>query len=60
MIEQIIEESPSEPIVTVEEVNRVLELGRLLLTVLTPEELEQLQVLFSQSFNQPTPIDQPV
>jgi hypothetical protein len=33
----------SELIVTIEEVNRVLEVGRLLLSVLTPEELEELQ-----------------
>ncbi len=40
-------ESPSEPLVTIAEVNRVLELGRLLLSVLTPEELDQLQQILS-------------
>ncbi len=36
--------------VTIEEVNRVVEVGRLLLSVLTPEELDQLQhLLNSQS-----------
>ena len=33
--------------VTVEEVNRLLEVGRLLFSVLTPEEIEQLQELLS-------------
>jgi hypothetical protein len=33
---------PTQPQVTVHEVNRVLEVGRLLLSVLTPEELEEL------------------
>ncbi len=33
--------------VTIEEVNRVLEVGRLLLSVLTPEELDQLQQLLN-------------
>ena len=33
----------SAPTVTVEEVNRLLEVGRLLFSVLTPEEIEALQ-----------------
>lgn len=33
---------PTQPTVTIEEVNRVLEVGRLLLSVLTPRELEEL------------------
>ena len=33
------------PSVTIEDVNRVLEVGRLLLSVLTPEELQELQEL---------------
>ena len=33
---------PSKPAATIEEVNRVLGVGRLLLTVLTAEELEEL------------------
>lgn len=35
------------PKVTVDEVNRVLEVGRLLLSVLTPEELQQLKEVLS-------------
>ena len=35
--------------VTVENVNRLLEVGRLLFSVLTPEEIEQLQELLSVS-----------
>ena len=33
--------------VTVEDVNRLLEVGRLLFSVLTPEEIEELQELLS-------------
>lgn len=33
--------------VSVEEVNRVLEVGRLLFSVLTPEEIEELQELLN-------------
>ena len=33
--------------ITIEEVNRVLEVGRLLLSVLTPEELNQLEQLLN-------------
>jgi hypothetical protein len=36
-----------ETIVTVEEVNRLLDVGRLLLSVLTSEELDQLQQILS-------------
>lgn len=39
--------SKPDTTVTIEEVNRVLEVGRLLLSVLTPEELEQLQQLLN-------------
>lgn len=35
--------STTEPAITIEEVNRLLEVGRLLLSVLTAEELDQLQ-----------------
>jgi len=35
--------------VTVEDVNRVLDLGRLLFSVLTPEEIETLQAEFSKN-----------
>jgi hypothetical protein len=37
----------TEKQVTVEEVNRLLEVGRLLFSVLTPEEIKELQNLFS-------------
>lgn len=37
----------TEKKITVEEVNRLLEVGRLLFSVLTPEEIEDLQKLFS-------------
>lgn len=37
------QQSPTELRATIEEVNRVLEVGRLLLSVLTQEELEKLQ-----------------
>ena len=36
------------PEVTIEEVNRVLEVGHLLLSVLTEEEIEELQVILSR------------
>ena len=35
--------------VAVEDVNRLLDLGRLLFSVLTPEEIEALQEMFSKS-----------
>ena len=35
--------------ITVEEVNRVLEVGRLLFSALTPEEIEELQKLLLSS-----------
>lgn len=39
--------------VTIQEVNRVLEVGRLLFSVLTPEEIEELhKLLSSQTDNQ--------
>jgi hypothetical protein len=36
-------------LVTIEEVNRVLEVGRLLLSVLTPEELDELTIMMRTS-----------
>ena len=36
------------PAVTVEDVNRVLEIGRMLLSVLTEEEIEELQEILSK------------
>ena len=41
------EESLKEKQVAVEEINRLLEIGRLLFSVLSPEEIEKLQKLFS-------------
>ena len=38
---------PTTTTVTVADVNRVLEVGRLLISVLTPEELEELQQLLN-------------
>ena len=40
---------PTEPQVTIEEVNRVLEVGSLLRSVLTEEELEELQSMLSET-----------
>ena len=40
-------QTPTDKQITVEEVNRVLEVGRLLFSVLTPEEIEELQKLLS-------------
>jgi hypothetical protein len=38
-----------EPPVSLKEVNRLLELGKLLISVLTPEEVEEVQkILFSE------------
>ena len=39
--------APDEPLVSVEDVQRLLELGSLLLQVLSLEELEDLQILLS-------------
>ena len=44
--------------VTVEEVKRVLDVGRLLLSVLTPDELEELQSLGGLFLSKPLPADQ--
>ena len=43
MVESGRTQQPTEPKVTVREVNRVLEVGRMLLSVLTPEELAELE-----------------
>jgi hypothetical protein len=40
-------QTKTEKRITVEEVNRVLEVGRLLFSVLAPEEIEELQKLLS-------------
>jgi hypothetical protein len=39
---------PTQPTVTIEEVSRVLEVGRLLLSVLTTEELDELTELMNR------------
>ena len=49
MTEKICGKQAEEIKVTVEEVNRVLEVGRLLFSVLTPEEIEDLQRMLSKS-----------
>ena len=45
MSEDGTEHSQTQPKVTIDEVNRVLDVGRLLLSVLTPEELQELKEL---------------
>jgi hypothetical protein len=37
----------TEKQITVEEINRVLEVGKILFSVLTPEEIEELQKLLT-------------
>lgn len=43
------ENALAAPTVSVEEVNRILDVGRLLLATLSPEELERLQEKLSSS-----------
>jgi hypothetical protein len=45
-------QKPEKHRVTIEDVNRVLEVGRLLLSVLTPEELDQLKKELSNNHTQ--------
>lgn len=47
MAPETTKDNPVEPIVTIDEVNRVLEVGRILLSVLPPEELDQLRQILS-------------
>jgi len=47
MVEQRVEPEFRESTVTVEDVQRVLELGRILLSALTAEELGQLRILLN-------------
>ena len=54
------QKNTTEPAVTVEEVNRVLEVGRLLLSVLTPEEVEQLEQFFALKVARPPTTFEPV
>ena len=58
MVEQALKTLNLETQVTVEEVKRVLEVGRLLISVLTPEELEELQSLGELFLSKPIPVDQ--
>lgn len=58
MVEQVIKTLKPETQVTVEDVKRVLEVGRLLLSVLTPDELEELQSLGGLILSKPIPVDQ--
>ena len=50
MVESGRTQQPTEPKVTVHEVKRVLEVGRLLLSVLTPEELAELEEFLNAKF----------
>jgi hypothetical protein len=47
MAERVSISDPALPMMTVEEVNRVLEVGRILLAILTSEELDQLRQTMS-------------
>ena len=47
MKKQTVEANTKQEQVTVEDVNRLLDVGRLLFSVLTPEEIEDLQELLS-------------
>lgn len=47
MAEHLVPADPIKPEVTVEDVKRVQEIGRILLAVLTPQELDQLQQIMS-------------
>jgi len=58
MVETASDTLNPETQVTVEEVKRILEVGRLLLSVLTPEELEELQSLSGLFLSSSIPIDQ--
>ena len=57
MAEEVSKTPHSEPRVSVEEVERILVIGRLLLSVLTPEELEELQSLGGLSPSNSIPVD---
>ena len=53
MSEDTKKQSPTKPAVTVEDVNRVLEVGRLLFSVLREEEIVELQRILSYSSEEP-------
>jgi hypothetical protein len=48
MSEEITKNLPTISEVTIEDVNRLLEVGRMLLSVLTEEEIEELQEILSR------------
>ena len=52
MAEQLVLADPIKPEVTVEDVKRVLEVGKILMSALTPEELDQLrEIMKSQALD---------
>ena len=51
---------PALPQVTVEEVNRILDVGRLLLSVLTTGELQEIQAFYLGKTQLSIPINQPI
>ena len=52
MAEQLTPADPVKPEVTVEDVKRVLEVGKILMSALTPEELDQLrEIMKSQALD---------
>jgi len=55
MVEQVEKTHSSEPPISLDDVKRVLEVGRILLSVLTLEELDELRVLYFVDLNQSIP-----
>ena len=52
MAEQLVPVDPFKPEVTVDDVKRVLEVGKILMSALTPEELDQLrEIMKSQALD---------
>ena len=49
MSEETEKQTPTKSAVTVEDVNRVLEVGRLLFSVLTQDEIKKLQQILNNS-----------
>lgn len=49
MPQQLENEPKLEPKVTVEEVNRVLEVGKILFSVLTEDEIKELERIFAEA-----------
>lgn len=48
MTSSVVDQKTQTQTITVEDVNRLLEIGRLLFSVLTPEEIEALQAEFAK------------